>query len=240
VGTKATVKFEQKLSEFPLLFARSVLFGEPPINGTATLVDLGSGPIAVTCAHVLNEYRSLRDSGRHLRFQIGNVVLDPIAQLIAEDPYMDLATVRLSQGQAAALIGDGVVGSSIFRPRGWPLPPVKAGDVVALGGFPGPWRERLAFDELELRGFGIGATSVSSVSEDHFACRFERERWKWSFRLDGLSDLQELGGMSGGPAFLDRGLHFDLVGIVYEFSPGLDIMRLRPAHLIQPDGSIQR
>jgi hypothetical protein len=53
VGTKATVKFEQKLSEFPLLFAHSVLFGEPPINGTATLVDLGSGLIAgAGCVHL--------------------------------------------------------------------------------------------------------------------------------------------------------------------------------------------
>jgi hypothetical protein len=224
VETNATVRFEQKLSEFPLLFARSVVFGK--------------GPIAVTCAHVLGEYRTLRDSGRHLHFQIGNVALDPIAQLIAEDTYLDLATVRLSESQAAALEGDGVAGGSIFRPRGWPLPPVKAGDAVALGGFPARWRERLAFDELELRGFGIGATSVSSVSENHFACRFERDRWRWAFRLDGLNDLQELGGMSGGPAFLHRGIYFDLVGIIYEFSPGLDIMRLRPAHLIKPDGTL--
>jgi hypothetical protein len=234
----AAGKFEQKLSEFPLLFARSVVFGQPPMNGTATLVDFGTGPIAVTCAHVVGEYRTLRDSGRRLPFQIGNVTLDPITQLIAEDPYLDLATIRLSQEQAAALSEDGLAGGSIFQPRAWPPPPVIAGDIVALGGFPGPWRERLAFDALELRGFGIGATSVSSVSEDHFACRFERDRWKWSFRLDGLNDLQELGGMSGGPAFHDRGLHFDLVGIICQFSPGLDVMRLRPAHLIQADGSI--
>jgi hypothetical protein len=79
---------------------------------------------------------------------------------------------------------------------------------------------------------------VASVSENHFACQFERESWLWTFRIDGLTDLQELGGMSGGPAFIHRDLYWDFVGIIYEFTAAYDIMRFRPARLIRQDGSI--
>jgi hypothetical protein len=235
----STREFGRRAGEFPLLFARAVVFGQPPNSGTATLADLGSGPIAITCAHVLARYRDLRDCGRNVPFQIGNLTLDPIAQLVAEDPGMDLATIRLSDRQAAILRDDGVSGGSIFRPRTWPPPAVKTGDIIALGGFPGDWRVRSAIDELEFRGYGVGATSVSSVSETQFACQFDRDRWVWSFRLDGLAGQPELGGMSGGPAFLYNGLRFDLVGIISEFSSSIDIMFLKPARLIRFDGTLQ-
>jgi hypothetical protein len=236
----------QKLSEFPLLFANSVFFGrrssrQAPTrvnSGTVTLVDFGTGPIALTCAHVLTEYRRLLGSGESVFFQIGNLSLDPLAQLIVESPSMDLATIALSQKQAAIITRDGLSGAAVFQPTTWPSPPVKESDVVALGGFPGTWRERVTSDELDFHGFGIGATFVASVAEDHFACQFERDHWVWAYRIDGLQGLKELGGMSGGPAFIHRGLHYDFVGIIYELSPDYDVMFLRPAQLIRANGSI--
>lgn len=43
----------------------------------------------------------------------------------------------------------------------------------------------------------------------------------------------------GGPAFVDRGLHFEFAGIIYQHSPEFDILFLRPAGPIREDGSIQ-
>jgi hypothetical protein len=235
----------RRLSEFPLLFARAALIAERRsrsgvwlTNGTATLIDFGRGPLAIACAHVLDEYRCHRGSGGSVTFQIGSVELDPTAQLVAEDPRVDLATIRLSENQAAVLMADEGMGACFFRPVSWPPTSVKENDSVALGGFPGEWRERTALDELTFNGYGIGATAVTSVSEAHFACRFERDRWVWSYRRDELVDPKELGGLSGGPAFIERRLHWELVGIIYEFSSTLDIMRLRPAHVVRADGSI--
>ena len=56
------------LGQFPILFARAVIFGKQRSqteagsinNGTSTLVDFGTGPITVTCAHVLAAYRGWR------------------------------------------------------------------------------------------------------------------------------------------------------------------------------------
>jgi hypothetical protein len=234
------------LGQFPILFARAVIFGKQRSqnqagsikNGTSTIVDFGTGPIAVTCAHVLAAYRGLRESGENVYFQVGNVRLEPDAQLIDENAEMDLATISLSVKQAEKLQSDGVPGSSIFHPTGWPSPPVKVGDTVALGGFPGSWREKVAIDELHFDSYSIGATAVSSVGQDRFACQFERDRWLWSSSKHSLEDVRDLGGLSGGPVFAIRGLHYDLVGIISEFSEAFDILFLKPAHLIAADGII--
>jgi hypothetical protein len=115
----------------------------------------------------------------------------------------------------------------------------RADDWIALAGFPGSWRERVAWNTMDFASYSIGATPVSSVSESQIGCRFERERWEWGYKLDGLLDPRELGGMSGGPAFMMHPLNFEFAGIVREFSPSFDIMLICPASMIELDGSIR-
>lgn len=80
---------------------------------------------------------------------------------------------------------------------------------------------------------------MSTVSETQIGCRFERERWEWGYKMADLLDPRELAGMSGGPAFILRPLYFEFAGIVREFSPTFDIMFLRPASMIEQDGSVR-
>jgi hypothetical protein len=203
-----------------------------------TLVNLGAGPMAITCTHVLSGYRKrLQTTGRAI-FQVGSIEIDPLSQLIAEDVRLDLAMVQLTEAQAKAITGEGEIGSCFFQPVGWPPPPVKEGDFVAFGGFPGRWRERHTFDELVFSTFSMGACRVASVADDRFACQFEREYWVKSFDMDNRDDLRDMGGMSGGPAFIQRGLYWDFIGVIYEFSSAYDIMFLRPTHLFRADGTI--
>jgi hypothetical protein len=236
----------EKISKFPLLFSKAAFLGERPAkhkstqvsNGTVSLVDLGNGPIALTCFHVLKGYREMLEKYGEALFQIGNVELDPLSQIIDENEQLDLATIRLTSAQAKAINNEGEIGSCFFQPVSWPSPPIKEGEFVAFGGFPGRWRERKAFDELVFPSFSSGGCMVSSAAEDRFACQFEREYWIKSFDIDKREDLHDLGGMSGGPAFIDRGLYWDFAGVIYEFSSGFDIMFLRPAYLFRKDGSI--
>lgn len=238
----------KKLGDFPLQFAISAFFGGRPSpgtpatvkNGSATLLNLESGPIAVTCAHVLSGFRELRASSGEALFQFGNVVLNPLNQIIDEDPDLDLATIGLSVEQARRIQKDGLFDCSFFTPVTWPPPPVTAGSVVALGGYPGCWRDSLSSNEIDFLAYSIGATGVTSVSETHFACQFNRDQWQWSYRAEGLGDVRDIGGLSGGPAFVARSLHFDLAGFIYEFNQPYDILFLRPAHLIDARGHIRR
>src|SRR5208282_1937150 len=221
-----------QLSRIPLLFAKAVILGARPsrkgnsrINtGTITFLDLGKKPIAITCAHVLSKYRRMLEENPNVIFQVGDLVLDPLAQLIAVDAHLDLASIELTREQVNAIEADGEIGSCVLEPPYWPSPILKPGDFVAFGGFPGSLRKRPAHDEVVFGSWSSGAASVTTVYENGFSCQFERQYWVCAFGARDQMELKDLGGMSGGPAFIQRGLHFDLVGIIREFSPSFDIL----------------
>jgi len=228
--SRALTPLEKTLAEFPLKFAVAVLIAEPSrfdgdvrlTNGTATLVQFGRNRFAVTCSHVLEKYRRTPDA----ILQIGNIKLDPTVQLVAEHPTADLATIRISESQAEGLTACDGMRAEFFQPTSWPPATVRENHCVALCGYPGKWRQRMSPEKIDFYGYSIGATAVTSAGEDRFACLFERQRWVSSFRHE-LQDLEELGGMSGGPVFRLGYLQWELVGFIYEFSPQYDIMFMR-------------
>src|SRR5262249_21120154 len=102
----------QQLAMFPLRFAASVLIGEKDgrriytsrvNNGTVTLIDFGNGPIAVTCFHVIDEYRKRQLGNKNTSFQIGSLKLDPLRSLIDENAELDLATIDLGNHEISKI-----------------------------------------------------------------------------------------------------------------------------------------
>jgi hypothetical protein len=76
----------EKLAKFPLLFAKPAFFGQRPSkrrpseirNGSVSLVDLGDGPLAITCEHVIAGYIDMAKKHDKCVFQIGSVEINPI------------------------------------------------------------------------------------------------------------------------------------------------------------------
>jgi hypothetical protein len=237
----------EQLGKFPLLFAKSILFGERPSeakpatisSGSVSLVNLGRGPIAVTCEHVIAGYREMLATHSNVLFQIGEVEIDPIKQLIDLDARLDLATIHLTDTQTQAITSSGPIGSCIFEPKPWPPEPVKAGQFVAFGGFPGSLRTIQSFDEIVFASWSSGASEVSSVSDGQFVAKFDREAWVRSFGADHHLTLTDLGGLSGCPAFINRGLYWDFVGVVSSYHSGYDAMFFSAASRLHPDGTIE-
>ena len=233
----------RELSAFPIRFAEPIYFGEPSAdhdsdlnNGTATIVDLGCGVLAVTCSHVLAKYRERLASSADTTFQIGNLKVDPLARLQSEDIDIDLAVINLDGCDLEQMSQGKVVESDVFRPTHWPPHALEPGDFIAVGGFPAVWRNRVGRTGIVYDSFSLGATRVTTVHLDYFICQFEREYWVSSH--EDRRDIRELGGMSGGPAFIYRDLHAEWVGIVYQFSSDFDLMYIRPSHLLGTDGLI--
>lgn len=243
----ATGALGEKLAKFPLLFCKAAFFGRRPSraragrirNGSVALVDLGTGPLAITCWHVVACYRRMRKYSNRVIFQIGNLELDPLAQLIDEDRRLDLASIRLTSDQAKHLTSEGEIGSCIFKPKAWPTPVLKEREFVAFGGFPGALRILASFDELDFGSWSSGASEISSVSEYQFVSAFDRKCWVKSFGAEHNMDLTVLGGMSGGPAFVSRGLYWDFVGIVSEYSANYDAVFFSSARTLRADGTIE-
>jgi len=222
------------------MFAKSVVIhaaGEFH-TATATLLHLGYGPLAVTCAHVITDYLEMWRSGR-ASIRVGNTRVSP-SQLVGLDREVDLATILLSDEQAVRLVSEDGIQTQFHQPSRWPPDPAKEGEWIAIGGFPAEWRQkRPEAREMVFGYYGIGATRVTSASERQFGCRFEREHWVWKSRNAELTDLTMLGGLSGGPVFAERHLHRALVGVVSDFREDWDVMLMSHTHWIQADGSIR-
>jgi hypothetical protein len=99
------------LGQFPIAYAAPILIadlsrGGPRFNsGTATLIEIDSKKLAITCAHVIHKYRDNWIADRESLFQIDNVRLEPFSQLIAENRESDLATIELTQDQIRTVGG---------------------------------------------------------------------------------------------------------------------------------------
>lgn len=239
----------QQLAKFPLRFASSVLIGQknrrriytPEVNnGTVTLIDFGNGPIAITCSHVIDEYRKRQQSNENTSFQIGCLELDPLRSLIDQNAELDLATIDLNNLDLSKIHNGGEFGSCLFAPSAWPPDDVAEGDFVAFGGFPGALRKRSSDLEFIFPSHS-SVCPVASVNDDHFVIQFRSGYWvglSGYAVTEDLEVLHELGGLSGGPVFIHRGLYFELVGIIQEFSQALDLTYARKASLIGMDGRI--
>jgi hypothetical protein len=98
----------ESMGKFPLIFAKAVMFGESPSrhrparinNGTAFLLELSCGPVAVTCYQVIDFYWKRLKSGEDCLFQIGECRFDPLSQWLSASPDADLAVLKLSDAQA--------------------------------------------------------------------------------------------------------------------------------------------
>jgi hypothetical protein len=238
------------LSKFAAHYAKAFIFGEKPVkgknanirNGTVTLICLPERKVAVTCQHVIEEYRNSLAQNKNVVTQIGDTVIDPLSQLVDENHAVDLAVIELTDKQVEGITNEGEIGSRLVDGRTWPPTHVAASEVVMLAGFPGKYRRDVAYDEIVFGAFCAAGIRVHSAKEDYFTCQFEREYWVRSFGADaGANHLEPiLGGMSGGPAFVDRGLRWEFGGFIYEHSADFDILYLRPANLINSDGTIKQ
>jgi hypothetical protein len=240
-----------QIAKFPLKFAGAICYGEilkrglsPDIrNGTATIVDFGSGPIIITAQHVMQGYKDRLKEGKDLLFQIGNLKIDPIPRIISESKKYDLTTLKIEEKERKEIALSGEIGKDIYQISSRPPTLPTVNDWVTFGGFPGTWRQHVSWNELVFDSFSVGPCNIGSVSEDKFICQFEREYWMKSFDYHGHGELHDLGGLSGAPVFLIRNIRsgiisFEFVGIVLEFNPRFDLMVARSAKYIRKDGSI--
>jgi hypothetical protein len=240
----------REMDKFPLRFAKAAFFenlsdvesGQRINNGTVSLVDLGSGKMAITCSHVLEGYREQLKKNNETVFRIGNAILNPLERLIDESPELDLATINLRGINIKEISLGKEIGASFFQPGTWPPNDVKVGDFIAFGGFPGEWREQTSSGDLIFDSFSSGATAISSINDEYFICQFEREYWVESLGVKNGKDLRVLGGLSGGPVFLIRGnngiVYHEFVGIIYQFSTDFDLLYISKAKFINKDGRI--
>jgi hypothetical protein len=224
-------------------------------QGTAFILDRGSGPMLVTAAHVYRQYLDDQKKFGDLYCQIGNASVQNLSQnLIAcgdlhvplgdstREP--DIATFRINSAALKRLRK-----AAILATKFWPKPPVKD-QAIMFAGYPGHERDSFELGEMSF-GLHTGLLRARTITDRQITMLIEREH------LVGWTDLgvpvagYGLGGISGGPLLVPEfgsgGWYFRLGGVISE-APGprasedviFEMIVAERAEFINQDGTLAK
>jgi hypothetical protein len=237
--------YKQNLMDFSLNFTVPIYFGQDALsepdpkilNGTGGLVKIEEKHFVLTCQHVLKGYREKLANKPNLLFQIGNLAIEPFKLLVDEDENLDMAIFELDDEKVRTFKNRKPT-LTFFDQSNWPPSEIKVDDAIHFSGFPGVWKNRVAFNGFEFRSLSSGGSKVLSVLDSHFFSSISIEHCEVSGDF-----TNKIGGMSGAPVFKwneDQILTAELVGMISEYQEVLDRIRIVKVHPIQKDGSIKR
>lgn len=214
-------------------------------NGTAFVLDTGQNTFVVTATHVYENYIKAKENGETNNCQLSNIEFDLEERRISDNnsESMDIATFSISEKEIKTLDKCVLHGSQ----KSWPPARPNENEAVVVAGYPGI--ERIEEKEQECN-FGLHCfnTPVSSVSERHFGCSFERQYWIDLFGNGLPENLYNLGGISGAPVLAlvksEGGVvSWRLAGVVYEAKASKvlgEILFIHHAEYINSDGTVRK
>jgi len=228
-------------AEFAIRYCTIIFYGRKLSNdrcevksaGTGTLISTGRKKLIVTNDHVLAGYEGLASTTDGIHFQVGRAAFDPHERLIDRNALSDLCTFD-AEGLDIndRLEIDPVPTLGFYDAQGWPPEPPEVGDVVLWAGFPSSLKHIDKNTRFNVPLTFIGAT-VTRVGGRFIVSNLNPDRKNlvvhYGDGLDSQSEaLKELGGMSGGPAFVDRkwSVRPDLIAVISEYDPVVNQMRM--------------
>ena len=209
-------------------------------NGTAFILNCGVGPFVVTAAHVFERYleaRGTEELGSWLGcipFRMEERVLGYVGATT-----LDVTTFTINEDEVKETGKNVLYGNQVT----WPPPRIMNGIGALFAGFPG--NQRIEDGSLEC-SFGLYSafSPVSSVSDRHFGCAFDRSMWIDTMEKGLPEEGYNLGGINGCPVLaVDESqsgvLSWHLAGIGYSSSTNLgEIFFAHHADSIKPNGKL--
>jgi S1-C subfamily serine protease len=227
VDTRTRILDEMRsISELVYQHTGAIIISPPPSraaeirSASCSIVEVEGNSYLLTAEHVLARYEELVAEDDTLEWQVGDLRFKPDNRVVLRDRSSDFALVQLRRTELPLLKIP-----PLSAPAGWPPPSLKAGDYVAVAGFPGAQRQRLSEKRVHFDAI-TGIFRVTTVGDGYCMCQWEREHFV-TFRPPGAPpEGADLAGMSGGPVLLIGGIAFPLVGAVSEFQKSFEILRL--------------
>jgi hypothetical protein len=195
------------VSQYMIPFAFG--YGPNPDNydfnsGSTSLIDLGCGPFALTCEHVVAEFQKFRETHKdkiNAQLYIGGATgLD--RKIIARDKNLDIATLELNKNELSLIPYNQNLCVTKFIKQIY-NGQIKENDVIVVAGFPGAptWRYKNDINNLFSFHPCVCFAEVVSVNDHHIICQSDLRIYEHEFSHK-LTLKDDPAGMSGGPAFI--------------------------------------
>jgi hypothetical protein len=191
-------------------------------SGTAILIDLGKGPLVLTCEHVTTPFRQFKEchgdeAGAEL--YIGGAT-GIGRKIIAWDETLDIATLPLTKDELALIPHSQQLCGTEFINEIY-TGPIKENDVIVLAGFSSEpsWRYKTGVRNLVAFHPCVCFAEAVSINNnnDYIICQSDHRIYEVEFG-DKLTLTDDPAGMSGGAAFLVRqkgdNFTFSFIGII--------------------------
>lgn len=203
-------------------------------NGTICFLNTGLRTIGVTASHVYEQYLKDKENQPNIVCQIGSTTWIPERYNIGSEIELDIATFEIPEFLIAASH------SSIHYPQQWPPNRLETGELVILGGFPGPLRsEHKESAEFPFVSF-IARVAQHSESHASFQLAIENSHWPAG---ESLGSSPDLGGISGGPVYRinEKSIaSIEIAGFIYEYGQNFELIRARHSLEISSEGRIEQ
>jgi hypothetical protein len=249
---KAELEFVASVTAPIFWMLRDSNGGERIKNGSVFFLDAGEGLFAVTAAHVIKECMDDTKSPMFVQCVIGSnggrcVPIHLGDRIIDAHDGIDIATLRITLEELKHIGCTALTGYQ----KTWPprLPEIERG--ITYCGFPGNGRmllapRRISFGCMPMAGI------VTSAHETCISVQIERDQLIRVLGNDDFPENFDFGGISGGPliaivqtltirSWMPAGVIFqgpNPSGDPDQSIAGLEIIRARPVHFINPDGSL--
>jgi len=171
-------------------------------SGTCVVVKNRVSQFLITAAHNVEPALEMFQA-RQVDCLAGRVRL-PIGEMgsIHLSRRADIATIVLSEDHVRALEYDNW---RVLKVEKWPpAEDLAKGDPVMFAGFPGAWRVHTGSKDVDFPG-RVSVGFIGDPGDDQFSCHLDPEFTERN-QTAGLPELSvdDVAGMSGGPAFLVR------------------------------------
>ena len=216
----------EQARDYALKYIIPFVFGHGPDpdnyafnSGTATLVDLGSGPLALTCEHVATPFREFREANKdkiNAQLYIGGATgID--RKVIDWDKGLDIATLQLTEDELNKIpFSQNACGIQCINEIY--TGPITEDDVIVFAGFPSEpsWRYRNPNKLFSFHSCACFAEIVS-INDDYIICQSNFITYE-SDTDPSITLTTDPTGMSGGAAFLIRkkgmSISYHFIGII--------------------------
>lgn len=196
-------------------------------NGTMTFLRTTSTVLGLTNKHVADGLTNSDNRG----WQLGNAQFDP-NRIIARHPHLDLATYQLSDVFLSA------AGKDAATVTTWPPTRPSMDQPIALGGFPGIYRQPIGANVSFGFAWFAGKVSVEGDATIGIVLNLNESIATTPERIPAHASL---GGCSGGPVFRvveSNGIErLELAAIIDQCSSVSETVLARPLTGLADDGT---